>query len=303
LIGAAPPMEHLRELIRKAASTSSGVLIEGETGTGKELVAGALHRLSSRSAGPFVALNCAAIPGELVESELFGHVRGAFSGAVSDAPGLIRSARGGSIFFDEISELPAALQPKLLRVLQEKEVRPVGSPRTFPVDVRVMAATSRDLEAAVQAGAFRHDLYYRLNVLRLAIPPLRDRKADIPALAAHFIRSLNRRFNRHVRGVSPEALALLMGYHFPGNVRELENLLERAFAFGTKDEIRPDDLSGLQGRPEPGVDSGPLPTLAASERDLIRRALRVHGNDKERAARALGVSSRTIQRWIRKNSA
>jgi DNA-binding NtrC family response regulator len=305
LIGASAPMAELRELIRKAAAATSAVLIEGESGTGKELVAEALHRLSSRSAGPFVTLNCAAIPAELVESELFGHVRGAFSGAVSDTPGLIRSAHGGSIFFDEISELPPALQPKLLRVLQEKEVRPVGSPRTFPVDVRVIAATNRNLEAAVKAGAFREDLYYRLNVLRLVIPPLRERKDDVPALVTHFVRALNRRFNRHVQGVSAEALSLLTAHDYPGNVRELENLLERAYAFGVKDEVRPRDLAVLQRPAWPAAaadgESGPLPTLAEHESTLIRRALRMHDNKTDRTARALGVSTRTVQRWVRKH--
>ena len=221
------------------------MLIEGESGTGKELVAAAIHRLSSRVKGPFVPVNCSAIPADLLESEFFGHVRGAFSGAVSDALGLFRGAHEGTIFLDEIAELSPALQVKLLRVLQEMLVRPVGSTKAYAVDVRVIAATNRDLDRTIAEGRFRQDLYYRLNVVRVTLPPLRARHEDIPALVNHFMRRFNRRFHRDVRGIAPEALAMLDTYDFPGNVRELENLVERAYAMGAREQITLADLPTL----------------------------------------------------------
>src|SRR5207248_421864 len=231
-IGTSGPMERVKEIIGKVAVTDSPVLIEGESGTGKELVAAAIHRLSSRAKRSFIPVNCSAIPQDLLESEFFGHVRGAFSGAVADALGLFRGADEGTIFLDEIAELSPALQVKLLRVLQEMQVRPVGSTKAFPVDVRVIAATNRDLERAMTEGSFRQDLFYRLNVVRVLLPPLRERRDDIPALVTHFLRRFNRRFHRDVRGMAPDALATLSAYSFPGNVRELENLIERAYAMG-----------------------------------------------------------------------
>ncbi|PYO26092.1 MAG: hypothetical protein DMD85_01165 [Candidatus Rokuibacteriota bacterium] len=251
LIGTSGPMERVKEIIGKVAVTDSPVLIEGESGTGKELVAAAIHRLSSRAKRSFIPVNCSAIPQDLLESEFFGHVRGAFSGAVADALGLFRGADEGTIFLDEIAELSPALQVKLLRVLQEMQVRPVGSTKAFPVDVRVIAATNRDLERAMTEGSFRQDLFYRLNVVRVTLPPLRERREDIPSLINHFLRRFNKRFHRDVRGVAPEALAALTAYTFPGNVRELENLIERAFAMGAREQIALTDLpslSSLQGR-------------------------------------------------------
>jgi transcriptional regulator with PAS, ATPase and Fis domain len=276
-------------------------LVEGESGTGKELVAAAIHRLSSRVKGPFIPVNCSAIPPDLLESEFFGHVRGAFSGAVADALGLFRSANEGTIFLDEIAELPPTLQVKLLRVLQEMQVRPVGSTRAYPVDVRVIAATNRNLEQAMTEGDFRQDLFYRLNVIRITLPPLRERREDIPALVNHFLRRFNRRFRRDVRAITPEALEALSAYEFPGNVRELENLLERAFAMGAREQITLADLPSLTV-PIPGVLASAartLPTLADVEKDLILKALAMNNNDKEEAARTLGISRRTIYRRLK----
>jgi DNA-binding NtrC family response regulator len=303
LIGASPAMQRVKEIIAKVAASDSPVLIEGESGTGKEVVAAAIHRLSPRAKRPFIPVNCGAIPSELLESEFFGHVRGAFTGAVADALGLFRGANEGTIFLDEISELPPGLQVKLLRVLQEMQVRPVGSTKAYPVDVRVIAASNRNLEQAMMAGVFRQDLYYRLNVIRIDLPPLRDRREDLGALATYFIRRFNRRFRRSVRGIAPEALALLAGYHFPGNVRELENLIERAFAMGAREQITPADLPNLTPAAamavSPAGAPAPLPTLAEIEKELILRALALFENDKEAAARALGLSRRTIYRRLK----
>jgi DNA-binding NtrC family response regulator len=301
LVGVSASMTRLKELIAQVAGSDAPVLVEGQSGTGKELVAAAIHRLSKRSREPFIPVNCGAIPPDLMESEVFGHVRGAFSGAISDTLGLFRSAHRGTLFLDEVAELPVALQTKLLRVLQEKEVRPVGSTKTHAVDVRIIAATNRNLHEATRAGHFREDLFYRLNVIRLVIPPLRTRKDDIPVLATHFLRHLNERFGRDVRAIAPAAMAALVAYDFPGNVRELENLLERAYALGANREITPGDLPALtaSGAPAAAPDADRIPTLAETERDLILRALRRFDNDKAQAARALGLSPRTMYRRLK----
>ncbi len=300
LVGSSPAMQRIKDVIGKVAVADSPVLIEGESGTGKELVAAAIHRLSARAKGPFIPVNCSAIPADLLESEFFGHVRGAFSGAVSDSVGLFRSAHGGTIFLDEVAELPVALQAKLLRVLQEMEVRPVGSAKAYTVSVRVIAATNRDLEDAVKDGSLRQDLFYRLNVVCVQMPPLRGRKDDLPALIAHFLRQFNQRFRREVTGIAPEALAALNAYDFPGNVRELENLIERAYAMGARDHISLTDLPSLtlSSRPSP-ISARTLPTLAEVEKELILRALSLYKNDKEQSARALGLSRRTIYRRLK----
>jgi DNA-binding NtrC family response regulator len=302
LVGNAQPMQRVKEIIGKVATTDSPVLIEGESGTGKELVAAAIHRLSSRSKGPFIPVNCSAIPEDLLESEFFGHVRGAFSGAVSDALGLFRGANEGTIFLDEIAELSPGLQVKLLRVLQEMQVRPVGSTKAHPVDVRVIAATNRDLDRSIADGRFRQDLYYRLNVVRVSLPPLRARREDIPVLVNHFLRRYNRRFRRDVKGITPDALATLSGYDFPGNVRELENVIERAFAMGAREQITLADLPVLGTGSVSAVSapqSGTVPRLADVEKDLILRALAFYKDDKEAAASALGISRRTIYRRLK----
>jgi len=300
LVGVSRQLQQIKEVVAKVAVSDSPVMVEGESGTGKELVAAAIHRLSPRAKGPFIPVNCSAIPTDLLESELFGHVRGAFTGAVADAIGLFRSANGGTIFLDEVAELPPALQVKLLRVLQEKEVRPVGSTKSHTVDVRIIAATNRQLEEAMKDGSLRQDLFYRINVVRIQLPPLRERKEDIPALVAHFLRQFNRRFRREVTGIEPDALAALTAYDFPGNVRELENLLERAYALGARDPLKLSDLPSLTARAqEPAASNRPLPTLAEVEKDLILRALQIHQNDKEGAAKALGLSRRTIYRRLK----
>ncbi len=302
LVGGSPGMTRVKDVIATVADSDSPVLIEGESGTGKELVAAAIHRQSGRVKGPFVPVNCSAIPADLMESEFFGHVRGAFSGAVADSLGLFRSAHGGTLFLDEVAELSPALQGKLLRVIQEKEIRPVGSTKTHAVSVRMIAATNKNLEAVVQNGSFRQDLFYRLNVVRIVVPPLRERKGDIPALITYFLRRFNERFRRDVKGISPDAITALTAYDFPGNVRELENLLERAYALGARDEIERANLPELAARsdaPVVTVDE-PIPTLDQAERDLIARALARFRNDKEQAARALGLTVRTLYRRIKK---
>src|SRR5216117_3538987 len=279
-----------------------GTSVPMERGTGKELVAAAIHRLSSRAKRPFIPVNCSAIPQDLLESEFFGHVRGAFSGAVADVLGLFRGADEGTIFLDDIAELSPALQVKLLRVLQEMQVRPVGSTKAFPVDVRVIAATNRDLERAMTEGSFRQDLFYRLNVVRVTLPPLRERREDIPSLINHFLRRFNKRLHRDVRGVAPEALAALSAYTFPGNVRELENLIERAFAMGSREQIALTDMPSLSKTPmasTPVTSPESVPALADVERELILKALAVFKDDKEAAAKALGISRRTIYRRLK----
>ncbi|MEK7386716.1 MAG: sigma-54 dependent transcriptional regulator [candidate division NC10 bacterium] len=300
LVGNSQPMQRVKEIIAKVAVTDSPVLIEGDSGTGKELVAAAIHRLSPRAKGPFIPVNCSAIPEDLLESEFFGHVRGAFSGAVSDTLGLFRGAHEGTIFLDEIAELSPGLQVKLLRVLQEMHVRPVGSTKAYAVDVRVIAATNRDLDRTIAEGTLRQDLYYRLNVVRISLPLLRARREDIPAIVNHFVRRFNRRFRRDVRGMTPEALEALHRYDFPGNVRELENLIERAYAMGARDQITLGDLPSLAaGSAAPAVGSGAIPQLADVEKELILRALSFYKDDKEAAAQALGISRRTIYRRLK----
>jgi two-component system response regulator HydG len=304
LIGSSAPMQKLKETIGKVAATDSAVLIEGESGTGKEVIAGASHRLSARNKGPFVPINCAAIPTELMESELFGHLKGAFSGAATESKGLFRSADGGTLFLDEVGELPLQMQPKLLRVLQEKEVRPIGGSQVHRVDVRLVAATNQNLNSAVESGKFRQDLFFRLNVVRIEPPPLRQITEDIPALVMHVVRQLNRRFGRKVSRLTPDAMAMLMSHSFPGNVRELENLIERAYALGANDHITAADLALPVVPRAVAAAAGGQPAqpraLDDLERDLIASTLKAHGFDKERAAQALGLSERTLYRRLRK---
>ena len=303
LIGSSGLVKQVKDTIAKVALTDTVVLIEGESGTGKELIAGAIHRLSARAKGPFVPVNCSAIPSDLMESELFGHQKGAFSGATADHRGLFRSADGGTLFLDEVGELPIQLQPKLLRVLQEKEVRPVGGSQVHHLDVRIVAATNQNVEAAVQSGKFRQDLFFRLNVVRIEPPPLRRMKEDIHALAMHFVRKLNRKFSRQVSSITPDAMAALMAYDFPGNVRELENILERAYALGANGEITAADLPPLVARsntPANAAAASPPQNLEDLERDLIAATLKANGNDKLKAAQALGLSERTLYRRLKK---
>jgi len=293
LVAESGAMRQALALVARVAEHNTTVLITGESGTGKEVIARAIHRASPRSARAFVGINCAAIPEALLESELFGHVRGAFTGATADKTGLFEAANGGTLLLDEIGELPVGLQSKLLRVLQEGEIRRVGDQKTRTVDVRVLAATARDLEAEVRAGRFREDLFYRLNVIAIELLPLRERREDIGPLARHFAARLAQRWGRPL-SLSDDAIAWLKEQEWPGNVRELENAIERAAVLSNKELLEPADFSHAPGT----TDHAPAGTLSdaveAAEREAIAAALAaVHGNRRE-AARTLGVSLRTL---------
>ncbi|TYO99487.1 two component Fis family sigma54 specific transcriptional regulator [Geothermobacter ehrlichii] len=294
LVGQSEPVRRLREMIARVAATNAAVLLLGESGTGKELVARAIHHASLREKKPFVTVNCAAIPEQLLESELFGHVRGAFTGATRDREGKFLQADGGTLFLDEIGELPLALQPKLLRVLQEMEVEPVGG-RTRKVDVRIVAATNRDLEAMVEKGDFREDLYYRLAVIPLQVPALRERREDIPLLIRHFLD----RQGAKVR-IRADAMELLTRYDWPGNVRELQNCIERMLVLAGSDEIVPDDLPPtVQGAEVPsgqGVLNLPPEgySLEQLEREAVEQALARCGGNQSQAARFLRIPRHTL---------
>ncbi len=308
LLGHSRAMEEVFDLIAQVAETKTNVLVYGESGTGKELVARAIHEQSDRRGQPFVAINCGAIPENLLESELFGHAKGAFTGAVQTKEGLFEAASGGTLFLDEIGELSQPLQVKLLRALQEKSIRRVGDTEDRRIDVRIVSATNRRLEEEVAAGRFREDVYYRLNVIQLTLPPLRDRKEDIPLLAQHFIRRFADELGKEVEGMDAEAFDVLAGYAFPGNVRELENLIERAVALARgrvigRDLLPPTVLErGEAGaRPrvtEQGVDLEQL--VADYERSLLREALYTAGGVKKRAARLLGISFRSFRYRLEK---
>jgi transcriptional regulator with GAF, ATPase, and Fis domain len=300
MVGAGTAIREMERFIARAAPTDSTVLIRGESGTGKELVARAIHRNSPRCDRAFVAINCAAITDTLLESELFGHEKGAFTGATGQQKGKLEAADGGTLFLDEVGELALSLQAKLLRVLQEREFERVGGTRPIRVDIRLIAATNRDLKAAIQAGAFRQDLYYRLNVVTLTTPPLRQRREDIPLLASHFTRMHARQSRRQVRGVSEGALAHLMQYDWPGNIRELENALERAVVLGSTEWILPEDL------PEEVVETETAAaethyhvTVKESKKDLILKAVQQTAGNYTEAARLLGIHPNYLHRLIR----
>ncbi len=302
IVGASEAIRAVLQQIRKVAAQKTTVLLQGESGTGKELVARALHELSPRSAMSFVAVNCGAIPAELIESELFGHVRGAFTDAHRDKRGLAVEADGGTLFLDEVGELPAAMQVKLLRFLQEGEVRPVGDTRARRVDVRVVAATGRDLSRAVAAGQFREDLFWRLNVLAIRLPSLRERAGDIPILAAHFL-ARDRRLRPDLEGLafSPEAMDALLAHRWPGNVRELEHAIERAVVMAEGAAIREDDLpetvraAPAAAPPAPGQEDLSIKrAIRAVEEQLIRAALERTGGNRTRAAELLELSYRAL---------
>ena len=316
LVGASPSMRAVHEMVARVADSPSTVLITGESGTGKELIAKALHRGSSRRDKPLIKVNCAAIPKDLVESELFGYERGAFTGAVTSKPGRFELADGGTLFLDEIGEVPVEMQVKLLRALQESEFERVGGIRTIRVDVRLVAATNRDLKQLIAEGRFREDLYYRLAVVPIALPPLRDRREDIPLLVSHFVEKYNARLGKHVEGIEPEALELLMGYAWPGNIRELENLMERSVLFADGSLIQanalPDSLRDRGAHPPPPISSvGHLGAIAAPsgasmkeivrqaqaelEKELISRALEETGGNVTRAAKRLQISRKSLQ--------
>jgi two-component system NtrC family response regulator len=302
VVGESGRMQEVLSLVRRVAGSDATVLIRGESGTGKELIAKAIHAASPRAGGPLVRVNCAALPETLLESELFGHERGAFTGAVAARKGRFEAADGGTIFLDEIGDLPPHLQVKLLRVLQEREIERLGSSRPVAVDVRVLAATHRDLEAQLRAGRFREDLYYRINVVTISLPPLRDRREDIPPLLDHFVARFARKNGKAVRGLTHEAREALLRYDYPGNVRELENLVERAVVLTRDDVIGLGDLplSLAAEAPEP---EGP-PSLPAAveglERRLIREALARADGVQTAAADLLGISERVLRYKLRK---
>lgn len=308
LIGEHESMARLRSDIRQIARSEAAVLICGESGTGKELVARAIHQASERSAESFVAINCAGIPSDLMESEFFGHEAGAFTGARQTRKGLFAEAHGGTLLLDEIGEMPLALQAKLLRVLQEGMVKPVGSDQEEPVDVRILAATNVDLLKAVSEGSFREDLYYRLETLSLRIPALRERGDDIDLLAMHFLREATRRHQRGFLKLSEVSSRILMDYPFPGNVRELASAIERAVTFCDGDTIQPDHLperirkrqgeaANLQtARSEDNVSE--WPTLDSLQQDYVRKVMQAVNGNKRRAAHILGINRRTLYRWL-----
>jgi len=303
ILGKSKPMREVFDLIRRVANSPTNVLITGESGTGKELVAKAIHYNSERRNAPFVPVNCAAIPETLLESELFGHVKGAFTDAKGDKRGLFEEANGGTLLLDEISELPTLLQAKLLRVIQEKEIRRVGSTRSVPVDVRIIAATNLALAEEVKAKRFREDLYYRLNVIEIRMPPLRDRREDIPLLVNAFLRKCAEASRKEALGINESALALLMDYAWPGNVRELENVIERAVTLTRGDRIVTEDLpptiQGARGERRV-IDEGAdriLP-LQEIEREYILRILEKTGGNKYQAAQVLGIDRKTLYRKL-----
>lgn len=305
LVGKCAPMLRVYDLISRVADTPASVMISGESGTGKELVARALHDQSDRKDAPFVPINCAAVPAQLLEAELFGHEKGAFTDARQARQGLFQRANGGTLFLDEIGDMPSEMQVKLLRVLQERKVRPLGGTQERDIDVRVVAATHRDLETEIEEGRFREDLYYRLNVVQLNLPPLRSRGNDILLLADEFVRESGRRLGREVEGISAEAAELLLAFDWPGNVRQLQNCIERAVTLTRFDTLTPDDLpekirgyvsqskgAGLQLDPEH------VQPLDVIERLYIEQVLAFADNNKSQAARLLGVDRRTLYRKL-----
>jgi two-component system response regulator HydG len=304
LVGQSPPMQVVYDLVERVASSDATVLVSGESGTGKEVVARAIHAQSRRHAGPFVAINCAAMPETLLESELFGHVRGAYTDAKTAEPGLFSRASRGTILLDEIGDMPLGLQPKLLRVLQERTVRPVGGREEIPVDVRVIAATNRDLETAIEEGRFREDLYYRVNVVHVPLPPLRARVGDILPLAQHFLAIFAARLEKKVTGIAAPAAEKLVAYAWPGNVRELQNCVERAVALTRFDPIVPDDLPDkIRDYRRSHVlvasdDPSELVPLEEVERRYIARVMEAVGGNKTAASRILGVDRKRLYRML-----
>jgi DNA-binding NtrC family response regulator len=300
LVGQAPQMVEIYKLIARVATLDTTVLIQGETGTGKELVARAIHRASARAERPFVVVDCAALPEALFESELYGHERGAFTGAVTARRGLLETSTGGTCLLDEIGELAPPLQAKLLRTLQDRVIRRVGGNDTIPVNVRIVAATNRDLPKLTAEGAFREDLYYRLNVITITVPSLRERATDIPLLAQHFLEKFAQTTGRPARRLAPEALALLSAYHWPGNVRELEHVIERASALSSSETLLPDDFPAhLRQETEraPRLPAADM-TLDDVKRWYVSKVLEEAGGNKVRAAEVLGIDRRTLYRIL-----
>lgn len=306
LLGASASMDAIKEQIVRIADLDISVLISGESGTGKEVVARALHQQSQRHDGPFIAINCAALPENLLESELFGHVKGAFTDAREDRKGLFVEASGGTLLLDEIAEMPLSLQPKLLRVLEDHKVRPVGGSREIACDVRILAASHKDLQKAAAEGSFRNDLYYRLNVIQLELPALRERGHDVLVLAQHFLEQMSTRFNKSVKGLAKPAAACLLAYSWPGNVRELRNVIERALALTLHDQVTVEDLPESVQHPDGGkqvpvslVDAGNILPLEEMERRYIHQVLEQLEGNRTLAARLLGVDRKTLYRKLK----
>jgi two-component system response regulator AtoC len=322
-IGESPAMRDIKSIVERIAASPTTVLVTGESGTGKEVVARAIHSLSSRADEPFVAVNVGGVHAELMESELFGHERGAFTGAESRKLGLFELAGDGTLFLDEIGEMPLPLQVKLLRVLQERKIRRLGGNRDIPIGARIVSATNRDIEALVRDGRFREDLYYRLNVVRVSVPPLRERKDDIPLLAEHILGRLRAKSNHGPAKLSSSALELLMAYPFPGNIRELENVIERAAIYANGEEVEAGDIDlpfskGAKGTaaanansappiavqagaPTEGVEMPPVGSLEEAEREAIIRALARCGNNRTKTAISLGISRRALLYKIKRH--
>jgi two-component system response regulator PilR (NtrC family) len=316
IVGSSPAMQYIYKMIQQVSKTKTNVLITGESGTGKELIARAIHKESGRRDEPFVAINCGGIPETLMESELFGHKKGSFTGAAQDKPGLFQEAHRGTIFLDEIGELSLPIQVKLLRAVQEKTVRPVGGTEDIAVDIRILSATNKQLEKEVIAGKFREDLFYRLNVIEIKVPPLRERKADLRAMAQHFLEKYSKEMGKEISKLSSYALDLMLKYDFPGNVRELENLMERSVALSTTNIILPDSLAlsvhkrrwieGVQDRRfdvdevAKGVALDSI--LEEIERAYLKKALECSNGNKNKAAELLGISFRSIRYRLEKLS-
>jgi two-component system response regulator HydG len=302
LIGKSPSMKKIYNLIERIRESSSNILLTGESGTGKELVAKAIHYNSSRKEGPLVAINCAAIPETLLESELFGYKKGAFTDAKSDKKGLIFEAHSGTIFLDEIAEMPPTLQAKLLRVIEEKEVRPLGDTSSYAIDVRIVSSSNRDIKSLIQQGLFREDLYYRLKVIDIELPPLRERKEDIPLLVGHFIEKFSREMKRGTLGVSEKALRILLDYAWPGNVRELENVIQRAITLSGHEMIQSEDLPHtlIQGTEEDIIEKSLQEkyTIEQLVNQYIKKVLIEVGGNKSKAAEILGLDRKTLYRKL-----
>ncbi len=302
LIGKSPSMLKIYDLIERIGDTSSNVLITGESGTGKELVGKAIHYNGTRKGGPFVAVNCAAIPETLLESELFGYKKGAFTDARSDKKGLIFEANEGTLFLDEVTEMPPNLQAKMLRVIEEKKVRPLGDTNSYPIDVRVISTSNRDIKIRIEQGTFREDLYYRLKVIDIELPPLRERREDISLLAQHFLIKFSRELKKNITGVSEESLKFLVNYSWPGNVRELENVIQRAITLTRHEIILPEDLPNamVQNEDENVIQKGLRQkyTVDQLEREYIKNVLVEVGGNKSKAAEILGLDRKTLYRKL-----
>jgi DNA-binding NtrC family response regulator len=310
LVGASKPMQDVMRLVEMAAPSSASVLITGETGSGKEIVARTVHKLSPRAGGPFVAINCSAIPETLMESEIFGHERGAFTGAAERRIGCFELADAGTLLLDEIGEMPAPTQAKLLRVLEDRKVRRLGSKSETPVDVRVIAATNKDAEQAVASGHLRQDLFFRLNVFHIHLPPLREHKEDVPLLVEHILRDVNAKHGKHVRGIGTEVLDIFMSHTWPGNIRELRNILERASIMCEKELITrsclPEEFGKSAAKGPSDLSSIKFPvgtTVDAMERELILQTLNATGNNKTRAADLLAISLKTLHNKLKEYGA